>query len=232
MWRIGRLARMAGVSERTLRHYDRIGLLPPAAVERATGYRWYGAAELVRLERIRGLQRLGLTLREIESVVDAPDEQVRQLLEARAALLRSEIAAMTAALAAAEDRLAVAAPVLPQVASVGERRLKVRRIAVAHPSELAAACEDGPGVLLTWLTGAPGGGFEAAVAAPDGEALDLPARRVVRAVVPEECGVRVAGEELFAWLGRQRLSVAGPTVEERLVDGDGAAATVLEVPVR
>lgn len=53
MWRIGQLARMAGVSERTLRHYDKIGLLNPAAVNRATGYRWYGAAELTRLERIR-----------------------------------------------------------------------------------------------------------------------------------------------------------------------------------
>ncbi|MEU4448040.1 MerR family DNA-binding transcriptional regulator [Actinosynnema sp. NPDC050801] len=33
MWRIGQLARMAGVSDRTLRHYDRIGLLRPAAVD-------------------------------------------------------------------------------------------------------------------------------------------------------------------------------------------------------
>ncbi|MFD1544432.1 MerR family transcriptional regulator [Nonomuraea guangzhouensis] len=72
MWRIGQLARMVGVSQRTLRHYDKIGLLVPAAVDRTTGYRWYGVAELARLERIRGLQRLGLPLRHIADLLDAP----------------------------------------------------------------------------------------------------------------------------------------------------------------
>ena len=41
MWRIGQVARMAGVSARTLRHYDQLGLLAPAAVDRVTGYRWF-----------------------------------------------------------------------------------------------------------------------------------------------------------------------------------------------
>ena len=39
-----------------------------------------------------------------------------------------------------------------------------------------------------------------------------------------------AGQDLFDWLHRQHLTVAGPTVEEHLVDGGGATATVLEVP--
>ncbi|GAA1680085.1 hypothetical protein GCM10009830_28900 [Glycomyces endophyticus] len=233
MWRIGRLARMTGVSERTLRYYDRIGLLPPAAVSRATGYRWYGAAELTRLERIRGLQRLGLSLRQIEEAVDAPEPRLRELLDTTVDHLRRDIATMTAALAAAEDRLAVAAAILPQEALVGERRLRVHRIRVGHPSELAAVCGEAPEALLTWLTGDPDGGFAAAFATrTGGEALTLPPRRVVRAVVPPGTGLVPAGRELFAWLGRQRLAVAGPTLEERLVDEDGAGVTVLEIPVR
>ncbi len=78
MWRIGELSRMAGVSEHTLRHYDKVGLLSPAAVDRSTRYRWYGVAELTRLERIRGLARLGLTLGQIADVLDGPDADLRQ----------------------------------------------------------------------------------------------------------------------------------------------------------
>ena len=224
MWRIGQVARMAGVSDRTLRHYDRIGLLRPAAVHGSTGYRWYGAAEVTRLERIRGLQRLGLSLRQIGDLVDAPDAQVRQALADTLAVLRRDIEVMSAAVAAAEDRLDTAMSILPQRASVGARRLRVRYLAVAHPAELPCAP-----ALLTWLTGLPTGGFQAAVAAADGDVLTLPAREVVRVVVPGR--VVDAGHELFGWLARQGLAVTGPTLEEHLTDADGATATVLEIPV-
>jgi DNA-binding transcriptional MerR regulator len=232
MWRIGRLARMTGVSERTLRYYDRIGLLPPAAVGRETGYRWYGSAELIRLERIRGLQRLGLTLRQIGEVVDAPDVDLHALLAETVEALRRDIAEKAAALAAAEDRLAFAAAILPQEAAVGERRMRVRRIQVDHPAELAAACGEAPEALLTWLTGEPDGGFAAAFADRSGDLFTLPARRVVRAIVPLELGLVPAGRELFGWLERNGLAVSGPTLEERLTDEDGVGVTVLEVPVR
>ncbi|PRY00492.1 MerR family transcriptional regulator [Allonocardiopsis opalescens] len=231
MWRIGQLARMAGVSGRTLRHYDRIGLLPPAAVDSATGYRWYGAAELARLERIRGLQRLGLPLRAIAELVDAPEPQVRQALAEALAELRREIAARSAAVAAAEDHLAAQSPILPQRTTVGPRRLRVHRLRIAHPSELGTRCP-APTTLLTWLTGPPEGPFAAAAAtAHGGEPLTLPARTVVRALVPPDRGVVRTGQDLFAWLGRHELAVTGPTLEDHLVDADGNGVTVLEVPV-
>ncbi|WP_432993136.1 MerR family transcriptional regulator [Dactylosporangium sp. CA-233914] len=233
MWRIGDLARMVGVSERTLRHYDKIGLLAPAAVDRATGYRWYGVTELARLERIRGLQHLGLSLRQITDVLDAPDAHLRQALAETVAALRRDIAAKAAAVAAAEDRLATPTSVLPQRATVGARRLRVRHLSIAHPSELAALCPPPPTTLLTWLSGQPTGNFAAAVTVDRaGEWLDLPARSVVRAVVPPATGVVRAGLDLFDWLHRRGLTVAGPTLEEHLVDADHAVATVLEVPVR
>jgi DNA-binding transcriptional MerR regulator len=229
MWRIGRLARMAGVSERTLRHYDRIGLLRPAAVDRATGYRWYGVTELTRLERIRGLQRLGLPLRRIADLVEAPDSQVRAALAETVEELRREIAVRSAALTAAQDHLSAAPPILPQETTVEPRHLRVRHFRVEHPSELACAR---PTVLLTWLAGRPTGGFAAAVeTSRGGERLTLPARRVVRTVVPPGGGVVRAGQDLFDWLHRRHIRISGPTLEEHLVDGDGARATVLEVPV-
>lgn len=40
-----------------------------------------------------------------------------------------------------------------------------------------------------------------------------------------------AGQDLFGWLHRHRLAVTGPTLEEHLIDADGAHAIVLEVPV-
>ena len=138
MWRIGQLARMAGVSDRTLRHYDRVGLLRPAAVDAATGYRWYGVAELTRLERIRGLQRLGLPLRRIADLVDAPDTHVRQALTDTLTVLRQDIVTMTAAVAAAEDHLATTTSVLPQRTTVGARRLRVDYLRSPIPRHSAA----------------------------------------------------------------------------------------------
>ncbi|GGM78848.1 hypothetical protein GCM10007977_095550 [Dactylosporangium sucinum] len=49
--------------------------------------------------------------------------------------------------------------------------------------------------------------------------------------MPLGWGVVRSGRDLFAWVARQRLTVAGPTVEEHLTDADGATATVLELPV-
>ncbi|MFI6706319.1 MerR family transcriptional regulator [Nonomuraea sp. NPDC050478] len=236
MWRIGQLARMTGVSERTLRHYDDIGLLAPAAVDGVTGYRWYGVTELSRLERIRGLQRLGLPLRLIADLLDAPEAQLRQALAETMTGIRRDIATLAATAARAQDHLDAPMSILPQQAAVGPRRLRVRRTRVRHPSELAALCPAAPAApaaLLTWLDGPPADGFACAVTTGRaGEQLTLPARTVVRAVVPPSAGVVPAGHELFGWLRRHHLAVDGPTLEEHLVDAEGRHATVLEVPVR
>ncbi|WP_083949982.1 MerR family transcriptional regulator [Herbidospora yilanensis] len=224
MWRIGRLAHMAGVSERTLRHYDRTGLLRPAAVDHLTGYRWYGVAELSRLERIRALQRLGLPLRDIAGLLDAPETETRRAVAETLTRLRADLAALTATAAEAEHYLAEPLTVVPRTTTVAARRLKVRRLTAAHPSELAAVC---PATLLTWLDGP----FSAAVADEGGESFTLPARRVVRAVVPTPEGVVRAGHDLFAWLGRQGLTVTGPALEERLIDEAGGHAVVLDIPI-
>lgn len=68
MWDIGEVARLSGVTSRTLRHYDAIGLLEPAGVDRG-GRRLYGRAELERLQEVLVLRELGVDLGTIAEVL-------------------------------------------------------------------------------------------------------------------------------------------------------------------
>lgn len=69
---VHRLAALAGVSARTLRYYDNIGLLCPARGQ-GSGYRKYGAAEVDRLQQILFYRALGFELSEIGRLLTAPD---------------------------------------------------------------------------------------------------------------------------------------------------------------
>ncbi len=68
MLSIGEFARLGGVSVRTLRYYEEVGLLSPASVDVATGYRSYSARQFSRLHRIVALKELGFTLGQIRPV--------------------------------------------------------------------------------------------------------------------------------------------------------------------
>jgi DNA-binding transcriptional MerR regulator len=82
---------MAGVSVRTLHHYDHIGLLRPSA-RTAAGYRLYEEGDLLRLQQILFFRELDLPLDEIRRVLDNPGfDQVEALAQHRRTLeLRSE----------------------------------------------------------------------------------------------------------------------------------------------
>lgn len=87
---VSRLAKIAGVSVRTLHHYDEIDLLKPS-LRTATGYRLYGEKDLLRLQQILFFKELDFSLSEIAAVLDDPEfDQVealrdhRRLLEQRA----------------------------------------------------------------------------------------------------------------------------------------------------
>jgi len=67
---VKQVARLSGVSVRTLHHYDEVGLLKPACVG-ANGYRYYGREELLRLQQILFHRELGFSLEEIARVLDA-----------------------------------------------------------------------------------------------------------------------------------------------------------------
>ena len=67
--RIGELAQIAGVTPRTIRYYENLGLLNPNERE-GKGFRYYSQTELAKLQKIDCLKSLGLTLEEITTVID------------------------------------------------------------------------------------------------------------------------------------------------------------------
>ncbi|GAA5049116.1 DNA-binding transcriptional MerR regulator [Thermocatellispora tengchongensis] len=95
MFSIGDFARLGQVSVRSLRHYDALGLLVPAHVDPASGYRYYRAAQLARLNRIVALLELGFTLRQVAVMIDGELEPAE--LEGMLRLRRAELEAKVAA---------------------------------------------------------------------------------------------------------------------------------------
>ena len=92
MFSIGEFARLGTVSIRTLRHYDEIGLLPPAKVDPATGYRAYSAEQLRLLNRIVALKELGLSLAQARQLMDGITlEELQGMLMLRRAQLEQEL---------------------------------------------------------------------------------------------------------------------------------------------
>lgn len=73
------VADLAGVSVRTLHHYDEIGLLKPGQVS-ASGYRLYDEADLERLQQVLFFKELGFGLSEIKAIIDSPGFDRRQAL--------------------------------------------------------------------------------------------------------------------------------------------------------
>ena len=76
---IRKMASLSGVSARTLRYYDEIGLLQPARIN-SSGYRIYGQAEVNRLQQILFYRELDLKLDEIKEILEQPDFNVEQAL--------------------------------------------------------------------------------------------------------------------------------------------------------
>ncbi|WP_033342789.1 MerR family transcriptional regulator [Catenuloplanes japonicus] len=108
----GEIARLAGVSVRTLRHYHQVGVLPEPA-RRGNGYREYTVRDLILLLRVRRLAELGLSLDEIPALLDA-DDRAGDVLDRLDAELAAQIERLTARRAViARLRAAGARPDLP-----------------------------------------------------------------------------------------------------------------------
>ncbi len=98
---VGQVAELAGVTVRTLHHYDRIGLLEPEKRSEG-GYRRYGSADLERLHRILSYRELGLTLEDIASLLDDPGIDPVAHLTRQERLLGDRIARLEEMLAAVQ----------------------------------------------------------------------------------------------------------------------------------
>lgn len=87
---VNEVSRLAGVSVRTLHHYDAIGLLKPAEVTEA-GYRLYDEAALSRLQSILMFRELQFPLKEIKAILDNPDFDPGEALRQQIRLLELQL---------------------------------------------------------------------------------------------------------------------------------------------
>lgn len=77
MFKIGEFAKLSGVTVKTLRHYDSLGLLKPTRVDEETGYRYYSPEQLLTIRRIEGFKEQGLTLEMMRPLLAGPDSSAR-----------------------------------------------------------------------------------------------------------------------------------------------------------
>jgi DNA-binding transcriptional MerR regulator/effector-binding domain-containing protein len=107
MFSIGDFAGLGRVSVRMLRHYDAIGLLPPAHVDPHTGYRYYTASQLKLLNRVIALKDLGFSLQQVQSLIDEKVDagELRGMLRLRRAELEAQVQRDAVRLALVDARL-------------------------------------------------------------------------------------------------------------------------------
>lgn len=91
--RTGEMAKLANVSEKTIRYYDKLGLLKPSKVE-ANNYRYYTEYDLLKLQRILFLKSLGFSLEEIQTLV-FKDEELIDSLNTQRQLLSQKIESLS-----------------------------------------------------------------------------------------------------------------------------------------
>lgn len=89
--KIGELARLTGLTVRTLHHYDSIGLLSPSARTQA-GYRLYQHGDMARLHRIMALRKFGLSLAEIATSLARSDLPLSSIVARQIAMLDQQLA--------------------------------------------------------------------------------------------------------------------------------------------
>src|SRR5690606_7874360 len=87
---VGDVARLAGVTVRTLHHYDEIGLLSPSGRSSA-GYRRYAEADLERLHQILTYRELGFSLEQIAQILADPGTDLMDHLRRQHRLLRERL---------------------------------------------------------------------------------------------------------------------------------------------
>jgi DNA-binding transcriptional MerR regulator len=101
---VGEVAALAGVTVRTLHHYDRIGLVRPSR-RTAAGYRDYTEADLDRLHQVLVYRELGFRLEEVATLLDDPDADPPAHLRRQHRLLRDRLERTQAMVAAVEKEM-------------------------------------------------------------------------------------------------------------------------------
>jgi DNA-binding transcriptional MerR regulator len=103
-WTVGELARLAGITVRTLHHYDRIGLVRPSE-RTSAGYRSYDVGDLDRLQQVLLYRELGFPLEEVATLLDTPGADTAEHLRRQHRLLRGRLERTQAMVAAVEKEM-------------------------------------------------------------------------------------------------------------------------------
>lgn len=90
-WKVGELARLAGLTIRTLRYYDKIGLFSPSAYSEA-GHRLYTEADMTRLQQLMSLKELGLSLDEIKAALNGDQFSLFDIIELQITRVKQTLA--------------------------------------------------------------------------------------------------------------------------------------------
>jgi DNA-binding transcriptional MerR regulator len=140
MFRIGEFAQIAQVSGRLLRYYDQLGLLSPIRIDPQTGYRWYSAKQLPRLNRILALKELGLTLEQIRPLVEGEvrAEVMRAMLSERRERALDAVRLEEARLRQIESRIAQ----IDEKGVIGGEDVVVKSIEAQPYLAATCICED------------------------------------------------------------------------------------------
>jgi DNA-binding transcriptional MerR regulator len=142
MFRIGGFAGLSGVSAKTLRAYDELGLFRPAWVDPGSAYRYYSAAQLPELRRILALRDLGLGLEQIGRLVSGRADLEAALRRRRLELEReqTEAARRLAALDISVARASSGGPRLDVVLRrLAEEPVAMLDLSVNPGQDIAAA---------------------------------------------------------------------------------------------
>jgi DNA-binding transcriptional MerR regulator len=242
MLKIGDFAKLGRVSIRMLRHYDELGLLRPASTDPSSGYRYYSAQQLPRLNRILALQDLGFSLDQVGVLMrdELSAERLRGMLLLKQAELQDRVRAEQERLARVAARLEqIERERQPVVYDVVRKTLPaqlvagVRGIIPSHP-----AIGELFGELLGYLSAYRVNGLAAAIwhdDVNDERRLDAEALVYLRAPLPPTERVQIyelpsvnvasvvhhgplqrlpeAYAAMVAWIEAQRYRIAGPNRE-------------------
>lgn len=147
--RIGAFSRASSLSVKALRSYHDMGLLVPAAVDPATGYRSYAAAQLVEATTIRRLRQLDVPLQAIREVIESGDPAVtRKVLADHGAVLEARLAALLSTV----EELHAAVAAYPNDAGVLRRQERAHTVLavseVIHPDAISPFLEGAAALLF------------------------------------------------------------------------------------
>ena len=75
MFRIGLFSKIGKTTVKTLRYYEKEGLLLPESIDKETGYRYYTTSQLLKLHRIQSFRQMGLSISEIHDLVEGAEPE-------------------------------------------------------------------------------------------------------------------------------------------------------------